>query len=171
MRSTRTRRLARGAVLIVAPWLSWPVAVGSSQDPEPSAEAVRFETVEVFVDAGEEPLAAYQFTLRSRGGEARPAALAAEGPRDRGDHADLPVPVFVPVAAGHFAPVVGFERFERHLGIDHGDDLGGRGNYSLRHLSDQSTDPCSARSSSEVTALLGLSEAEVEPFLPPDCLR
>ncbi len=53
---------------------------GLAQEPAP-VERVRFEAVDVFVDSGERPLAAYQFRLVDRSGRAR--IVGVEG----GEHA------------------------------------------------------------------------------------
>jgi hypothetical protein len=56
---------------------------------DPAADAMHFETVDVYVDAGETPLAAYQFSLRSAGKNALLSGL--EG----GEHAAFrPAPYY-----------------------------------------------------------------------------
>src|SRR5207302_6636850 len=60
------------------------------------------------------------------GREPRARAVATERLSDRGDHADLPASVPVAPATGDLAAVVRLGRLERELGVDRGDDLGGR---------------------------------------------
>jgi len=56
-----------------------PIATGEAgADPRP--DSVRFEAVDVFVDSGDKPLAAYQFELKARSGEVLLAGL--EGGED-----------------------------------------------------------------------------------------
>jgi hypothetical protein len=73
-----------------------PAVPGPPVPPEPPAvpaPSVRFETVDVYVDSGDRPLAAYQFTVTSAAGTALLAAL--EG----GEHpAFAPTPYYDPAA-------------------------------------------------------------------------
>ena len=56
----------------------------------------------------------------------RPRTVAAEGLRDRGDGADLPRTVAVPVALRDLAAIRRLDRLEREDGVDPLDDLRGR---------------------------------------------
>jgi len=58
-----------------------PTRIADQLAPDHQPDSVRFEAVDVFVDSGDKPLAAYQFELKARSGEVLLAGL--EG----GEHA------------------------------------------------------------------------------------
>lgn len=62
------------------------------QAPEGAPEVTRFETVRVYVDSGEETLAAYEFELRGVGGRARVVGL------ENGEHPAFDAPHYDPNA-------------------------------------------------------------------------
>ena len=71
------------------------LALVGAQAPEPDGQAVRFEAVDVFVDSGERPLAAYQFELTAEVGDVK--IVGIEG----GQHAAFQHPPYYDEAAMH----------------------------------------------------------------------